>query len=172
MPVVDSDADLVKVLSHSRTVAIYGISDDAASDPVKIAGFLAEHQHTLHFVNPHQAGKTVLKRKIHASFWGIPRGVKVDLVVLCPTTAPVDEATMDAAITRYARHLWVEPGVLNLNVVGYAATWFENVVLNRPLIQEYDRLLKGETPKELIAPALPSWWEARHRLRRIPAGLE
>ncbi|MGH8103665.1 MAG: CoA-binding protein [bacterium] len=172
MPVVDSDADLVKVLSHSGVVGLYGVTpapDDAA---LKVAALLRERKHTVFLIDPRHAGETAGGQKVIASFWGVPRGVKIDLVVSFPSVVQPGEAMVDAAVTRHARYLWIEPGVLDLNVVGYAANWFEAVVLNRKVVEEYDRLLKGETPKEIAAPAFPPWWEAKHRLRRIPEGLE
>ncbi len=133
---VPSDEQLRSLLASWRTVAVVGLSPNAARPSHGVARYLQAHGYRIIPVRP--AVAEVLGERAWASLEEIPEPVDVVDVFRNPAQAlPVAEA----AVRIGARALWLQEGVVNEAAARWAADHGLTVVMDRCMLKEHQRLL-------------------------------
>jgi len=132
---------IADVLSHSRTIAVVGMSTDPARDSYQIARYLQENGYRVIPVNPTYSGMTILGERCHASLYDAAdaveaEGARIDMVD-CFRRSDAMEAIADAAIDIGAPCLWMQLGVVNQAAAEKAAAAGLRVVMDRCIKVEH-----------------------------------
>ncbi|MGC8868749.1 MAG: CoA-binding protein [Sulfurihydrogenibium sp.] len=140
MPILKTDEEIKKVLENSKTVAVVGISEDPSRPSYFVSEAIKSYGFKLYFVNPKYAGKEILGEKVYKSILDIPD--EIDIVDVFRRPADV-VFTAEEALKKGFKTFWFQPGTYNpevaeeLNQKGY------NVVIDKCMKVETQRLLKN-----------------------------
>lgn len=139
----DQVSEIAGALSqHPHTVAIVGLSPNPDRDSHVVAQFLKARGWHIIPVNPTVA--SVLGEPSYASLDDIPRSVAVDVVDVfrrSDETPPIAEA----AVRMGAKVLWMQLGVVNVQAAATARDGGLQVVMDRCLKIELQRMQLEET---------------------------
>jgi uncharacterized protein len=131
-----TDAEIEHVLKTSKTIAIVGLSDKPDRDSYHVAAYLQSHGFRIIPVNP--VVTSVLGERSYASVTEIPAQVDVvDIFRKPETVGPV----VDEAIAAGARVVWMQLGIVNHAAAEAARAAGLEVVMDRCMKVEHQRLL-------------------------------
>ncbi len=132
-------ADILKSVRH---IALVGASPKPERPSHQVMAFLLSRGYEVFPVNPGQAGKEILGRRVHASLADIPQSV--DMVDIFRNSEAaggvVDEALK---LDPLPRVIWMQLGVRNDEAASRAEAAGLKVVMNRCPKIEIPRLLGG-----------------------------
>jgi predicted CoA-binding protein len=134
------DSEIRKILSHPTTVAVIGCSDSPARDSFTIAKLLKVHGFRVIPVNPVLAADALMKdlgEKCYPDLPSIPEPVEIVDVFRRSEFLP---EIAEAAITKGARILWCQLGVIHLQAAARAQLAGLTVIMDRCPAIEYRRL--------------------------------
>ncbi len=134
-----SDAYIRGILNTVRTIAMVGISPKDNRPSYFAFKYLGERGYNMIPVNPGQAGKEILGRKVYARLADIPEPVDMVDVFRAAQYAPqiVAEAL---ALKARPQVIWMQLGVRNDEAAATAEAAGLKVVMNRCPKIEYGRL--------------------------------
>ncbi len=128
----------IEAILNYRNIAVVGISDDPTRPSHSVASFLAKHGYNIIPVNPKLTqweGK-----KCYPDLLSILVNVDVVDIFRRPEFVP---AIVDEAIKIKARAVWMQEGIVNEEAAEKARKAGIEVVMDRCMKKEYDRL-KGD----------------------------
>ncbi len=135
-----SDAEIRAILSHPKTVAVIGCSDNPARDSLKIAKLLKSHGFRVIPVNPQLAPDALMSElgeRCYPDLASIPDAI--EMVDVFRRSEFVPEVA-EQAIKKGAKILWCQLGVIHLEAARKAQTAGMKVIVDRCPAIEYARL--------------------------------
>ena len=104
------DAEIRRILSETRTIALVGASPKPDRDSHEVMAFLQSRGYRVIPVNPAVAGQTILGERVRASLAEIDE--PIDMVDVFRNSEAAG-AVADEAIAAKARTVWMQLGVIN-----------------------------------------------------------
>ena len=138
MPIVDDIAGLRRILAHSRTLAVVGLSAQWYRPSYFAAKYMQDHGYRIIPVNPRY--DEVLGQKCFPDLRSIPQ--PVDLVDCFRKPQDIPPIAEDA-IAIGAKVLWMQLGIVNDVAAQRASAAGLDVVMNRCVKIEHARILGG-----------------------------
>lgn len=140
-----NDTELGALLRRSHTVAVVGLSPQAERPSHRVAQYLQQQGYRVLPVNPMAAGQLILGQPCHASLEQAAaalaaEGLSLDIVDVFRQSAEVPPLA-EAAIALGAAALWLQLGVTHPEAEARAAAAGLQVVSDRCLKIEHQRLL-------------------------------
>lgn len=132
-----SDADIARVLSATRTIALLGASSKPARPSHRVLGFLLDNGYDVFPVNPGLAGQTLLGRTVYPTLADIPAAIDMVDVFRQPRYLA---DIVSQAITVGAKTLWTQLGVVDAAAAADAEGAGLEVILDRCPAIELPRL--------------------------------
>jgi predicted CoA-binding protein len=129
------DDDYEDILSHSKTVAVVGLSNDRFRPSYGVARYLQQQGYRIIPVNPHET--EVLGERAYPTLLDVPEPVDVVDVFRRPDFVP---EVIEQAIQVGARAVWLQRGVGSLAAAKRARDAGLKVVLNRCMATELHNL--------------------------------
>lgn len=126
-----------KILSY-KNIAVVGISDNPERPSHFVASFLAEHGYNIIPVNPNL--KEWEGKKCYPDLLSIPSKVDVVDIFRRPEAVP---PIVDEAVRIKARAVWMQEGIVNEEAAAKARAAGIEVVMDRCMKKEYQRLKGG-----------------------------
>jgi len=105
-----NDAEIRRILTETRTIALVGASPKPDRDSHEVMAFLQSHGYRVIPVNPAVAGQTILGERVRASLAEIDE--PIDMVDVFRNSDAAG-AVADEAIAAKARTVWMQLGVIN-----------------------------------------------------------
>lgn len=121
-----------------RSLAVVGLSDDPARPSYAVSAFMQEHGYRILPVNP--GVSNVLGERSYASLRDLPVRPDVVNVFRLPKFIP---AIVDEMLELGLRDLWVQLGIRNQEAAERAERNGIRVVMDRCILIEYRRLMRG-----------------------------
>ena len=134
-----SDPQIRHILETAVTVAIVGLSDKPDRDSYRVAEYLQDHGYHIVPVNP--TVESVLGQKSYARLTDIPGQIDIVAVFRKPDAVP---PVVAEAIEARARVVWLQPGVVNQEAAETAEAAGLQVVMERCIKMEHQRLFGQE----------------------------
>jgi predicted CoA-binding protein len=138
MAVVDDIAGLRRILSHSRVVAVVGLSANWYRPSYFAAKYMQEHGYRIVPVNPNYS--SVLGEACYPEVGAIPGPVDI---VDCFRKAGEMPFLAREAITKGAKVLWMQLGIASDEAAQIASAAGLDVVQNRCVKIEHARIMGG-----------------------------
>ena len=140
-----NDTELIALLRRSHTIAVVGLSPQAERPSHRVAPYLLLPGYRVLPVNPMAAGQLILGQPCHASLEQAAaalaaEGLRLDIVDVFRQSAEVPPLA-EAAIALGAAALWLQLGVTHPEAEARAAAAGMQVVSDRCLKIEHQRLL-------------------------------
>ena len=135
---MDDIETLRRILKQNRTIAVVGLSAQWFRPSFFAAKYLQEHGYRVIPVNP--AYPEVLGQKCYPSLRAIPEKVDVVDVFRKPDDVP---PIVDEAIAIGAKVVWMQIGVINEGAAERAREAGLEVVMDRCIRTEHQRLVAG-----------------------------
>jgi len=135
---VDDIPGLRRILSHSRTIAVVGLSANWYRPSFFAAKYMRDHGYRVIPVNPHYA--EVLGEKCYPDIASIPEALDI---VDCFRKADEMPALAREAVAKHAKVLWMQLGIHNDEAAGIASEAGLDVVQNRCVKIEHARIMGG-----------------------------
>lgn len=134
-----SDQHLRDVLKRTRTVAVFGMSDNPVRPSYFVGNYLSRKGYRVIAVNPRLAGRKFFGEMAYASFADVPD--EVDMVDIFRRSEAVPEV-VDAALARWPKlqTIWMQIGVVNPDAAAVAEARGVTVIQDRCPKIEYQRL--------------------------------
>jgi len=136
-----SDAEIRRILTETKTIALVGASPKPERDSHEVMAFLQTRGYRVIPVNPVCAGETILGERVRAKLAEIDESI--DLVDVFRNSEAAAAVT-DEAIAAKARVVWMQLGVINEAAAARARAAGLAVVM--------DRCPKIEIPRLRIPP--------------------
>ena len=105
-----NDAEIRRILTETRTIALVGASPKPERDSHEVMAFLQSRGYRVIPVNPAVAGETILGERVRASLAEIEE--PIDLVDVFRNSEAAG-AVADEAIAAKAKTVWMQLGVIN-----------------------------------------------------------
>jgi predicted CoA-binding protein len=134
-----TDADLRRILTGTRTIALLGASANPARPSHHVMEFLLAHGYRVHPVNPGLAGQSLLGQTVYAQLADIPGPVDMVDMFRASDSAPKVVEEMLALPAR-PKVLWMQLGVHHAEAAARAEAAGIEVVMNRCPAIELPRL--------------------------------
>lgn len=131
-----NDADLTRLLTESKTIAVVGLSHSPGRASYGVARFLQRQNFRVIPVNPTLA--EVLGEKSYPSVADIPG--PVDIVNVFRRSEFMPEVVADA-LTKNPRCIWMQEGVEHHEAAQTARAAGVSVIMDRCILKELARLL-------------------------------
>jgi len=140
-----NDTELGALLHRSHTIAVVGLSPQAERPSHRVAQYLLLQGYRVLPVNPMAVGQLILGQPCHASLEQAAaalaaEGLRLDIVDVFRQSAEVPPLA-EAAIALGAAALWLQIGVTHAEAEARAAAAGLQVVSDRCLKIEHQRLL-------------------------------
>ncbi len=136
MPVLTNDEDIRKLLVSSRTIAVVGISANPSRDSYRVASYLLRSGYTIFPVNPNL--RDVLGLAAYPDLESIPFPIDIVDVFRQPQHVP---AVVESALGTGAKSIWMQLGVAHEEAARRAALAGMQVVMERCILVEHQRLV-------------------------------
>jgi hypothetical protein len=136
-----SDAEIRRILTETKTIALVGASPKPERDSHEVMAFLQSRGYRVIPVNPVCAGETILGERVRATLAEIDE--PIDMVDVFRNSEAAGPVT-DEAIAKKARVVWMQLGVINEPAAARATKAGVTVVM--------DRCPKIEIPRLRIPP--------------------
>jgi predicted CoA-binding protein len=133
------EEDIKKILSNSKTVTVVGISPNEDRPSYIVASYLKSKGYQIIPVRPD--GEQILGEKVYHSLTEIPKEINVEVVDIFRKSEDVPPI-VDEAIRRGAKAVWMQEGIIHKEAGEKAEKAGLNVVMDRCLKKEHQRLLK------------------------------
>ena len=131
-----NDTELTKLLRDAKTIAVVGLSNNPVRPSFGVSRFLQRQGYRIIPVNPNE--KEVLGERAYASVKDVPD--QIDIINIFRRPARVPEV-VDDAISKGARCIWMQEGVVNHEAAKKAEEAGMPVVMDRCILKEMARLL-------------------------------
>lgn len=133
-----TEADIVHILQHSRTVAVVGLSPKPHRDSYEVAEYLQRQGLRIVPVNPVAAasGQPILGERVYATLAEAAGAEKIDLVDVFRNSDDVPPI-VDEAIAIGAPAIWLQLGIVNDAAIAQARAAGLCAVQNRCLLVEH-----------------------------------
>lgn len=142
MPDMNTPADLRRILTAARTIAVVGLSPKPDRPSHGVAAFLQAKGHRVIPVNPGQAGGTILGEPVYASLSDIPADITIDMVDIFRASDAVPGVVDEAlAALPGLRSIWMQLGVMHDEAAAKARAAGLDVVQDRCPKIEYPRVM-------------------------------
>jgi predicted CoA-binding protein len=138
MPIVDDITGLRRILRHSRTIAVVGLSASWFRPSYFAAKYMQDHGYRIIPVNP--TYPEVLGQKCYASLADIPDAVDI---VDCFRKPQEMVELARAAVAIRAKVLWMQIGIVNPEAAKIAVDAGLDVVMDRCVKIEHARIVGG-----------------------------
>ena len=122
------DSDIAHLLTHVRSIAVVGASDNAARPSYGVMQRLIAQGYDVYPVNPRLAGEIILGQRVGAELSDLQ--APVDMVDVFRRSEDVP-AVVDAAIAHGARAIWMQLGVVHAEAAAKAEAAGLDVVMDR-----------------------------------------
>jgi predicted CoA-binding protein len=139
---VDDDAGLARILRETKTVAVLGAKAGAGEAAFYVPAYLAARGYRIFPVNPVLAGRTLLGAPVVATVADLPEPVDCIEVFRRPEYLPGHAAEILALPWR-PKVVWFQLGIENAAAAERLANAGIDVVQNRCMMPEHQRLLRG-----------------------------
>jgi len=133
------DAEILKILSDIRTIAVVGCSKDPAKDAHRVPKYMQMHGYRIIPVNPTATG--ILGEKAYPSLDAVP--VPYDAVDIFRPSADVPPI-VDQAIRGPGWVIWMQLGIRNDAAAEKARAAGKVVVQDRCMMRDHARLFGGQ----------------------------
>jgi predicted CoA-binding protein len=134
-----TDADLTRILTSTRTIALVGFSQNAERPSHGVAKFLQRQGYRVIPVNPGLAGQVHLGETVRASLSDIAE--PIDMVDIFRRAEDVPPVVADALASHpEVRTVWMQLGIVNEAAAAEARARGIEVVMNRCPAIEIPRL--------------------------------
>ncbi|WP_417269505.1 CoA-binding protein [Celeribacter sp.] len=125
-----SDAQIAKILTETRVIALVGASANPARPSNEVGNFLAAQGYKVIPVNPGQAGKVLFGQTCVASLAEIDE--PVDMVDIFRRSEAVLEVVEEALLRlKGLKTVWMQLGVINASAAALATAQGADVVMDR-----------------------------------------
>ena len=132
------DEEIRTVLSRCKTIAVVGISPKEDRPSYTVASYLKSKGYRIIPVRPD--GETILGEKVYHSLQEIPREVNIDIVDIFRRSEDVPPV-VEEAIHRGAKVVWMQEGVIHPEAGASAERAGLQVVMDRCIKKEHQRLM-------------------------------
>jgi len=127
-----------EILKNSGTIAVVGLSSSPEHPSYRVASYLKGNGYKIIPVNP--AIETVLDEKSYPDLTSIPG--EVDVVDIFRNPEEVLPVVQEA-VKIGARAVWMQEGVVNKEAADYAREAGLQVVMDRCMLKEHQKLYNG-----------------------------
>jgi uncharacterized protein len=131
------NADIKTMLSSYKNIAVVGLSPDPSKPSNGVAAYLKRAGYRIFPVNPACDGE-ILGERCYASLDQIPEPVEIVDVFRRSEFVP---EVVEQAIAKGAKVVWMQEGVINEAAAIKAAQAGLEVVMDRCILKEHNRLL-------------------------------
>lgn len=133
-----TDSDIKKILQESKTIAIVGVSDKPSRDSHMVMQFLLNSGYNAIPVNP--TYQQILGKKCYPNLQQIKEPVHiVDIFRKSDEVMTI----VEDAVAISAKTVWMQLGIINNEAADLAKRSSLNVIMNRCIKIEYNRLMNG-----------------------------
>jgi predicted CoA-binding protein len=132
------DEEIRSMLGRCKTIAVVGISPKEDRPSYTVASYLKSKGYTIILVRPD--GETILGEKVYHSLKEIPPEVKIDIVDIFRKSEDVPPV-VEEAIQRKASVVWMQEGVTHPEAAARAERAGLQVVMDRCIKKDHQRLL-------------------------------
>lgn len=141
--VIDEDEKIKEVLTRYKTIAVVGCSRNPEKDAHKVPKYMKEHGYRIIPVNPF--ANEILGEKAYKSVSEIKESV--DIVDVFRPSEEVLEVVKEALKIR-PKVVWMQLGIKNEDAAKLAEENRIDVVMDRCIKIEHERLIKGVTKND------------------------
>lgn len=134
------DDRIKKILCEARNVAVVGLSPKTDRPSHRVASFLKKKGYKIIPVRP--GIKEILEENTYPSISEIPKEIIIDIVDIFRRPQEVPPI-VEEAIERGAKVIWMQEGIVNEEAAKMAREAGLEVIMDRCMLKEYDRLLQG-----------------------------
>lgn len=135
-----NDLLLKQILQTTRTIASVGLSSNPEKESYQIVSYLKSQGYRILPVNP--TAEKILDELAYADLLAIPDTEKVDVVQVFRRPEDVPPV-VEQAIKIEAKVVWMQVGVANAEAAETAQAAGLQVVMNRCMRAEHQRLMSG-----------------------------
>lgn len=132
-----SDREIKELLGNAHTIAVVGLSSSRSRASYGVSQYMQSAGYRIIPVNPNE--QQVLGEKAYARLEDVPE--KIDVVNIFRRSEFVPE-TVDAAIHKGARAIWMQEGVADETAAQRARDAGLFVVMDSCILKEHRRLLR------------------------------
>ena len=133
------DEEIRSMLGKCKTIAVVGISPKEDRPSYTVASYLKSKGYTIIPVRPD--GETLLGERVYHSLQEIPPEVKIDIVDIFRKSEDVPPV-VEEAIQRRAKVVWMQEGVTHPEAAARAERAGLQVVMDRCIKKDHQRLFK------------------------------
>ena len=135
-----NDLLLKQILQTTRTIASVGLSSNPDKESYQIVSYLKGRRYRILPVNP--TAEFILDEKTYPDLLAIPGTEKIDVVQIFRRPEDVPPV-VEQAIKIGAKVVWMQVGVINAEAAEAAKVAGLEVVMNRCMRAEHQRLIGG-----------------------------
>jgi uncharacterized protein len=129
-------ATIEEILRTCRTIAVVGASSNPARPSNRVASYMKAQGYRMIPVNPNE--QTILGEQVYPSLTSVPGAIDlVDVFRKAEDVLPI----VEEAITKGAKALWLQEGIVNEAAAARAKEAGLLVVMDRCWMKEYSRRL-------------------------------
>jgi len=132
------DQTIARILKHSKTVAVVGLSPKPQRDSYHVAQYMQSHGWRIVPVNPVVAGQTLLGETVYATLTEATQHVAIDLVDVFRNSDEAGAVVAEAMALKLPA-VWLQLGVRNNAAVAQAQAAGLLAVQDRCLMVEHAR---------------------------------
>ncbi|MBI2846908.1 MAG: CoA-binding protein [Chloroflexi bacterium] len=132
--------NIEEILRQSKTIAVVGLSPKPERDSYRVAIYLKEQGYRIIPVNPNAT--EILGERCYPDLSSIPEKVDVvDIFRRSEEVLPIAEE----AVKIGAKAIWMQEGVVNEEAYAFAQAKKLDVVMDRCMLKEHQRLTGKQT---------------------------
>ncbi len=131
-----NDTEMTELLRHAKIIAVVGLSSNPMRPSFGVSRFLQRQGYRVIPVNPNET--EVLGERAYPSVKDVPEPVDIINIFRRPARVP---EVIDDAVTKGARCIWMQEGVVNYEAARKAEDAGLSVVMDRCILKEMARLL-------------------------------
>ncbi len=131
-----TDERIKSILQESKRIAVVGISKNQERPSYHVSEYLKDQGYELFFVNP--TADEIMGQKVYASLGDIP--VSIDVVDVFRKPEDVQPIAREA-VEIGAKVLWLQEGIVNAEAEKLAREAGLEVIMDRCMLKEHQRLL-------------------------------